>query len=92
MHFDIMYIHGWSTLLCNVRALFLCRIKLIFIYLTTKFYAMSAPKTFLHILTNDSMNPIVVSFIFFKFQILEITRSSPCFTLVVSMFYALFSC
>jgi hypothetical protein len=51
---------------------------------------MSMPKTFLRILTIKSMNPIIHHVLFFKFQILEKMRSSPCFMRVVSMFYALF--
>ena len=53
--------------------------KLIFIHQTTNFYAMSVPKIFLRILTIYYMNVIVHHVLFFKFQILEKTRSSPCF-------------
>ena len=53
--------------------------KLIYIHQTTNFYAMSVPKIFLSILTIDYMNLIVHHLLFFKFQILEKTRSSPCF-------------
>jgi hypothetical protein len=44
----------------NVRLVqrFLRGKKIIFIHPTTNIYAMLAPKTFLHILTIDSMHPI----------------------------------
>jgi hypothetical protein len=51
----------------------------IFVYRTTNFYAVSAPKIFKRILITDSMNPIVHHVLFFKFL-----REDE----IVSMFYA----
>ena len=45
--------------------------KLFFIHQTINFYATSAPKTFLRILTIDSMHPISHHVPWFKFQIYE---------------------
>ena len=45
--------------------------KLFFIHQTTNFYATTAPKTFLRILTIDSMHPIGRHVPWFKFQIYE---------------------
>ena len=45
--------------------------NLIFIHSTTNFYVTSAPKTFLRILTGDSMHPIGHHVPWFKFQIME---------------------
>ena len=65
-------IHCWNTNFYVVR-------KLIFIHLTTNFYAMSAPKMFLRILTIDyeSYRPSLAIFQFSNFREDE-----------VSMFYA----
>jgi len=45
--------------------------KLIFIHSTTNFYTTSVPKTFLRILTGDSIHPIGHHMPWFRFQILE---------------------
>ena len=58
---------------CNVHLMeiFLHSNKINFIHSTTNFYVTSAPKTFLRILTGDSMHPIGHHVPWFKFQILK---------------------
>ena len=55
--------------------------KLFFIHQITNFYATSAPKTFLRILTIDSMHPIGHHVPWFKFQIYEFYFFKNIFTM-----------
>jgi hypothetical protein len=73
---------------CLHVEMFLCGNKLIFIHLTTNFYSTSAPKTFLCILTSDSIHPIGHYMSWFKFQILKNTWSSPCFYALARKIYS----
>ena len=97
---SMLIIHPYSGNMMLVEAImvsisrrgFYAVTKIIFVHPTTNFYVTSTPKTLLHILTIDSMHPISHQVSWFKFQILQRTRSPLHFTLAVSMFYALFSC
>ena len=63
--------HGYLRWNVHLVEMFLHGNKINFIHSITNFYAMSAPKTFMRILTGDSMHPIGHHVPWFKFQILE---------------------
>jgi hypothetical protein len=84
--------HKFLYIVRVVLCCFYTATNLLFIHRTINLYAMSAQKMFKRILITDSMNLIVHHVLFFKFQIFDKTRSSPCFTCTVPMFYVLFPC